>query len=254
MPICCDISVKVDTGEKTVDVGSLEVDNADVKYEHPSEKDAKKYSKEHPMPKDASKDNSGDDKPWKVKADKVRLNNSKGKYSQTGKKPNKPGTTLDPDNIEVEDVNAAIDNFEMDGDNIKVPVKHLSGKERSGLQVKDASGTVNKNKNGLDLDDVKLKTKGSDIKLNGHVDQDMLDGKPNGKATIDTDSKIDLNEVEKLVPEARRTSRTTSPSRSRPRPVETASALTSTRWMPIFPAWAASRARAPSTIPPTWTA
>ena len=197
-------NVKVDTGEKTVDVGSLEVDNADVKYEHPSEKDAKKYSKEHPMPKDASKDNSGDDKPWKVKADKVRLNNSKGKYSQTGKKPNKPRTTLDPDNIEVEDVNAAIDNFEMDGDNIRVPVKHLSGKERSGLQVKDASGTVNKNKNGLDLDDVKLKTKGSDIKLNGHVDQDMLDGKPNGKATIDTDSKIDLNEVEKLVPEARK--------------------------------------------------
>ena len=194
--------VKVDTGGKTVDVGELDVDKADVKYEHPSEKDAKQYRKDHPMPKDAATDN-GDDKPWKVKADKVRLTNSKGKYSQTGKKPNKPGTTLDPDNIEVEDVNAAIDNFEMDGDNLKVPVKHLSGKERSGLQVKDASGTVTKNKNGLDLDDMKLKTKGSDIKLDAHVDQDMLDGKPNGKATIDTDSKIDLNEVEKLVPEAR---------------------------------------------------
>ncbi len=196
-------NVKVDTDKQTVDVGELNVDKADVKYEHPSEKDAKQYSKDHPMPKDAAKDD-GDDKPWKVKADKVRLTNSKGKYSQTGKKPNKPGTTLDPDNIEVKDVNAAIDNFEMDGDNLKVPVKHLSGKERSGLQVKDASGTVTKNKNGLDLDDVKLKTKGSDIKLDAHVDQDMLDGKPNGKATIDTDSKIDLNEVEKLVPEARK--------------------------------------------------
>ena len=196
--------VKVDTGEKTVDVGELDVDNADVKYEHPSEKDAKQYRKDHPMPKDTPKDKDDDDKPWKVKADKVRLNNSKGKYSQTGKKPNKPGTTLDPDNIEVEDVNAAIDNFEYDGDNLKVPVKHLSGKERSGLQVKDASGTVSMDKNGLDLNDMKLKTKGSDIKLDAHVDQDMLDGKPNGKATIDTDSKIDLNEVEKLVPEARK--------------------------------------------------
>ena len=195
--------VRVDTGEQTVDVGSLDVDKADVKYEHPSEKDAKQYRKDHPMPENASRDN-GDDKPWKVKADKVNLTNSKGKYSQTGKKPNKAGTTLDPDNIEVEDVNASIDNFEYDGDNLKVPVKHLSGKERSGLQVKDASGTVSKNKNGLDLDDMKLKTKGSDIKLNAHVDQDMLDGKPNGKATIDTDSKIDLNEVEKLVPEARK--------------------------------------------------
>ena len=196
-------NVKVDTGEQTVDVGELDVDKADVKYEHPSEKDAKKYRKDHPMPKDANQD-KGDDKPWKVKAGKVRLKDSKGKYSQTGKKPNKPGTTLDPDNIEVEDVNAEIDNFEMDGDDLKVPVKHLSGKERSGLQVKDASGTVNKNKNGLDLNNARVKTKGSDIKMDAHVDQDMLDGKPNGKATIDTDSKIDLNEVEKLVPEARK--------------------------------------------------
>ena len=195
-------NVKVDTGDQTVDVGELNVDQADVNYEYPSEKDANQYRKDHPMPKDAV-DDSGDDKPWKVKADKVRLTNSKGKYAQTGHKPNKPGTSLDPNHIEVEDVNAAIDNFEYDGDNLNVPVKSLSGKERSGLQVKDASGTVNKNKNGLDLNDVRLKTKGSDIKLDAHVDQDMLDGKANGKANIDTDSKIDLNEVEKLVPEAR---------------------------------------------------
>ncbi len=195
--------VKVDTGNQTVDVGELDVEKADVNYQHPSEKDAKKYRKDHPMPKETPKKEE-DDKPWKVNAGKIRVKDSKGKYSQTDKKPNKPGTTLDPDNIEVEDVNADIDNFEYDGENLKVPVKHLSGKERSGLQVKDASGTVNKNKNGLDLNDVKLKTKGSDIKMNAHVDQDMLDGKPNGKATIDTDSKIDLNEVEKLVPEARK--------------------------------------------------
>lgn len=196
-------NVKVDTGEQTVDVDELNVDKADVDYKHPSEKDAKQYRKDHPMPKQTPKANE-DDKPWKVKAGKVRLKDSKGKYGQTGKKPNKPGTSLDPDNIEVEDVNAEIDNFEMDGDNLKVPVKHLSGKERSGLQVKDASGTVNKNKNGLDINKGRVKTKGSDIKMDAHVDQDMLDGKPNGKATIDTDSKIDLNEVEKLVPEAKK--------------------------------------------------
>ena len=196
-------NVKVDTGAKTVDVGELAVDKADVDYQYPSKKDADQYRKDHPMPQQAPKDD-GDDKPWRVKADKVRLTDSKGRYAQTGKKPNKPGTTLDPDNIEVKDVNAAIDDFEMDGDRLKVPVKQLSGKERSGLQVKDASGTVSMDKNGLDLDDVKLKTRGSDIKLDAHVDQDMLDGKPNGKATINTDSKIDLNEVEKLVPEARK--------------------------------------------------
>ena len=194
--------VKVDTREQTVDVGELDVDKADVNYEHPSEKDANQYSKDHPMPKEEPK-KDGDDKPWKVNAGKVRVTDSKGRYAQTGKNPNKSGTTLDPDNIEVKDVNVEIDNLEYDGDNLKVPVKHLSGKERSGLEVKDASGTIDKNKNGLDLNDMKLKTKGSDIKLDAHIDQDMLDGKPNGKATIDTDSKIDLNEVEKLVPDAK---------------------------------------------------
>ena len=196
-------NVKVDTGNQTVDVDELDVDRADVDYKYPSEKAAQQYRKDHPMPQDNPTAATDDSAPWKVKAGKVRVSNSKGCYGQTGKKPNKPGTTLDPDNIEVEDVNAAIDDFEMDGDRLKVPVKHLSGKERSGLQVKDASGTVTKDQNGLDLDDVKLKTRGSDIKLDAHVDQDMLDGKPNGKATIDTDSKIDLGEVEKLVPQAR---------------------------------------------------
>ncbi|MBQ3730576.1 MAG: AsmA family protein, partial [Muribaculaceae bacterium] len=133
--------VKVDTGEQTVDVGELNVDKADVDYQYPSEKDAKQYRKDHPMPKE-TKQNKDDDKPWKVKAGKVKVSNSKGKYSQTGHKPNKPGTSLDPDNIEVDDVNAEVDNFEYDGENMNVPVKHLSGKERSGLQVKDASGTV----------------------------------------------------------------------------------------------------------------
>lgn len=193
--------IKVDTGEQTVDVGSLDVDKADVDYEYPSEKDAKQYRKDNPMP--APAEGGGDSKPWKVKAGKVRLTNSNGRYAQTGKKPNKAGTTLDPDNIEVKDVNADIEDFEYDGDNLKVPVKHLSGRERSGLQVKDASGIVDKNKNGFDLNNMKLKTSGSDIRLDAHVDQDMLDGKPNGKASVDTDSKIDLNEVEKLVPEAR---------------------------------------------------
>ena len=249
-------NVKVDTGEKTVDVGELNVDKADVDYKHPSEKDAKQYRKDHPMPKDADQ-SSGDDKPWTVNADKVRVSNSKAKYGQTGKNPNKPGTTLDPDNIEVEDLNADIDNLHYDGDNLNVPVKHLSGKERSGLQVKDASGTVNKNKNGLDLNDIKLKTKGSDIKLDAHVDQDMLDGKPNGKATIDTDSKIDLNEVEKLVPEARMSLKDlphNKPVSIKAKARGNDKRLDVHSWMPISRVWAASRARAPSTTPPTWTA
>jgi len=196
--------VKVDIGENTVDVGSLNVDGADVDYQHPNEADAQKYRKQHPMPPTSDIDDDDNDSPWKVKADNVRLKNGHGTYRTTGHQPSKPGKDLDLDHIEVDDVDVAVDNFETEGNHVKVPVKHVSGKERSGLEVKDASGSVEMNDRGLDLNDVKLKTKGSDIKLDAHVDQDMLDGKPNGKAQLDTDSQIDLNEVEKIVPDARK--------------------------------------------------
>ncbi len=194
--------VKVNTGEKTVNVGGLSIDKADVKYEYPSEKDAKRYRKEHPLPADIDHDDD-DEGPWSIKADSLRLTNSHATYAQTDKTPGKPGGDLDMEYIDVDDINLAVDDFESKGSDLTVPLKHISGKERCGLEIKDGSGTMRMNDRGIDLDNVRLKTKGSDIKLNAHVDQDLLDGKPNGKANIDTDSKIDLKEVEKLVPEAR---------------------------------------------------
>ena len=195
--------VKVDTGEKTVDAGGLVIDKADVKYEYPSEKDAKQYRTEHPLPENVDEGDE-DEGPWTIKADSLRLTNSHGTYARTGKTPRKPGGDLDLEYIDADDVNLAVDNFESKGSDLTVPLKHISGKERCGLQIKDGSGTMRMNDKGIDLDNVKLTTKGSDIKLNAHVDQDLLDGKANGKANIDTDSKIDLNEVEKIVPEARK--------------------------------------------------
>ena len=196
----------VDTGKRSVDVGGLEVDSADVNYEHPSEADAKKYNDEHPIEHpEAHADNPNDSVPWKVHADSLRLTNSRGRYARTGAKPKPAGGDLDTDNIEVKDVDLAVDDFNSNGSNVTVPVKHVKARERSGLNVRDGSGTVSYNDRGVDLDNVKLRTDGSDINLDGHIDKKMLDDPSTGQAQLSTDSRVSLNEAEKIAPDLRPT-------------------------------------------------
>ena len=189
----------VDTGAKTVDARSLEIDSADVNYTYPPDKWAKEYAQVNPVPPDTLPKLPSDSIPWTVKADSLRLTNGHARYALRDKQGGKNG--LDSDFIEVSDVNIAVDDFYNRGTNVVVPVKHLSAKERSGLQIKDASGTVKVDDLGVDLDGLKMKTMMSDIALDGHVDMAMLQNQPGGNMRIKTDSKVALQEVTKILPE-----------------------------------------------------
>lgn len=189
----------VDTGAKTVDARALEVDSADVNYVYPPDKWAKDFAKANPVPPDTMPKLPSDSIPWTVKVDSVKLTNGKAHYAMRGKKGGKKG--LDTDFIDVTDLNFEVADFYNRGTNTVVPVKHLSAKERSGLEIKDAKGTVKVDDLGVDLDSLKLKTFMSDISLDGHVDMAMLENKPGGNMRIKTDSKIALQEVSKILPE-----------------------------------------------------
>lgn len=189
----------VDTGAKTVDARTFEVDSADVNYIYPPDKWAKEYAHAHPVPPDTLPKLASDSIPWTVKADTMRLTNSHARYALRDKKDGAKG--LDTDCIEVSDLNLEVDDFYNRGTNVVVPVKHLSVKERSGLEVKDAHGTIKVDDLGVDLDSLRVKTMMSDIALDGHVDMAMLENKPGGNMRIKTDSKIALQEVTKAMPE-----------------------------------------------------
>ena len=192
----------VDTGAQTVDVRTLEVDSADVDYTYPPEKWAKEYAQANPVPPDTLPKTALDSIPWTVKADTLRMRGGHARYALRDSKP-RNRNDLDTDHIEVSDLDFEVTDFYNQGSNVVVPIKQLSAKERSGLEVKQASGTVRIDDLGIDLDSVKVKTMMSDIALDGHVDQALLDNKPGGNMRIRTDSKIALQEVGKIVPEYR---------------------------------------------------
>lgn len=189
----------VDTGRKTVDARSLELDSADVRYVYPSEKFAKEYSREHPIPPDTIPPNPADSIPWTVKADSLRITGGHAVYAQRDTKP-KGTNGLDMNYIEVSDLDIEVNDFYNRGTNTVVPVKQLRAKERSGLQITEGSGTVTVDDLGVDVDKVHLKTPMSDINLDGHVDQKMLEGRSDGYMNLTTDSKIAVQDVAKAVP------------------------------------------------------
>lgn len=197
---------KVDTGAKTVDVKSLNVDSADVEYEYPSAEAVKQYNDAHPdkYPDKQTKAET-DGGSWKINGEHLNLTNSRAKYAKTGHRPGKPDGDLDMDYIEADNINLKVENFHNEGSHVKVPVKSMSARERSGLEIKEGSGTVEINDDGIDLDKVHIKTKGSDLNLSGHVDSGVLKGEPAAKAQLETDSKVSLREVEKIVPSLRGT-------------------------------------------------
>lgn len=189
----------VDTGKKTVDARSLELDSADVRYVYPSEKFAKEYSREHPIPPDTLPKNPNDSIPWTVKADSLRITGGHAVYAQRDAKP-KGTQGLDMNYIEVSDLDVEVNDFYNRGTNTVVPVKQLRAKERSGLQVTEGNGTVTVDDLGVDLDKMHIKTPMSDINLDGHIDQKMLEGKNDGYMNVTTDSKIAVQDVAKAVP------------------------------------------------------
>ena len=189
----------VDTGRKTVDARSLELDSADVRYFYPDEKFAKQYSKEHPIPPDTLPKNPNDSIPWTVKADSLRITGGHAIYAKRDAKTS--GTKgLDTDYIEVSDLDVAVNDFYNRGTNTVVPVKELRAKERSGLQITEGNGTVIVDDLGVELNDLRVKTPMSDLRASGHIDQDMLSGNPKGAMAITTDSKIAVQDVAKALP------------------------------------------------------
>lgn len=69
---------------------------------------------------------------WTITADTLRLTARDGLYAQRGVK---PIAGFDPSYIAVTDVNIEVDSFYNKGTSIRVPLKELSGYERSGLQL-----------------------------------------------------------------------------------------------------------------------
>lgn len=188
----------VNMASHTVDVGSLAVDSIDCKYLYPSAKFAARYNAEHPLPVDTM---PSDTTTWQVRGKTVKLTNSAVTYALKGAKPKTRG--LDMDYLALSGVNFEIANLYNRGTTVSVPLQSLTAKERCGIELRSASGRFSMNDEQMKADNFVISTMLSKLKVNVQIDNDFLAGKPTGRARVETDSKIALQEVLKAFPEYR---------------------------------------------------
>ncbi len=186
----------VDTGAHSVDAKYLGVDSLDCKYIYPSPSQAQKYNKDHPLPPEVY-DPWADTIPWTVKGDSVRLMGGHAIYAKDGVK---PGKGLDNDYLEVSDVDFAVKDFYNRGSIVKVPLQSLKARERGGLEIKDAHGTAMVNSQDIQLNDFKVKTRNSEVALDGKMDLSMLNDTHTGSMKVKTEANVDLQEIGNAVP------------------------------------------------------
>lgn len=193
----------IDTGKHTIDARTLAVDSADVRYYTLSEADAKLYSQLHPVPPDTVS-NPSDTATWVVRADSVSLGGSRVVYAQRGIS---ASAGLDPNYIALSGVNVRLRNLYNRAATVSVDVDHISGKERCGLEIEQAHGSVYVDDKKIDVNKFRLKTFLSDLYIDAHAPFTLLNNKPTGNFRIETDCKIALQEISKLHPALKATLR-----------------------------------------------
>lgn len=189
----------VDTGERTVVARTLAIDSTHVNYVYPSDKFAREYTLHHPVPADTLC-SPADSIPWIVKADSMRLAGGSAIYALKDAKSH-PCKGLNTDFIDVNDLNFAVTDFYNRGTDISLSLMNLALNENgSELAVKSASGNVVISSELISLRNIKLSTMMSDLNLDAHIDLSLIDNPNKGLIQLDTDSKIALQDVCKLVP------------------------------------------------------
>ena len=193
----------IDTGKHTIDAHTLAVDSADVRYYTLSEHDAEIYSQLHPLPPDTI-NNPNDTVTWVVRGDSIRLSKSHIIYAQRSVM---PSAGLDPNYIELSNVNVQLRNLYNRASTVTVDVDHISGKERCGLEIEQANGSIYVDENKIDVNKFRLKTFLSEFYVDAHAPFTLLNDKPTGNFVIDTDNRIALQELGLLHPALKATLR-----------------------------------------------
>lgn len=190
----------VDTGQHTVDAKSLTIDSIDCKYIYPNQSWANAYEKAFPPSPKTIDTSDTDTIPWTIKSDTLRMKGGHIIYAERGKT---PSNGLDMNNIEISDLDFTVTDFYNRGTNVMVPIKELKAKERGGLEITKAQGTVNVNSQDIQVEDFTVNTKNSSINLDGKVDMSLFNEDPTGSMRVKTKSSIDLREINSVMPSMR---------------------------------------------------
>lgn len=150
---------RVDTGRRTVDVRTLRVDSVDAVYLTPPAGGI--VNSKNTYDSEGSYNSANADSLWTVTAGELQLTARRARYGVRGANP-LPG--LDMNCLEVTGVAISIVDFFNHGQEVKVPLRSLTARERCGLQL-DAAGTFAMDSLTMRADGFEIATANSRLRL-----------------------------------------------------------------------------------------
>lgn len=153
------------------------------------------YIATHPAPIDTLSPQKS--KPMTIRADSICLKRYSAIYGMKGVAP-QPG--FDPTWIEADSLSVSLADFSMNGNDITAPLLSLQAKERCGLEITDAHGTIALSQRGITIDDFYINTSNSQLYADADVSYSLMEMKENAPVDATISAKIGFADILHLIP------------------------------------------------------
>lgn len=180
----------IDLGRNLVTAQYLGASGGDVTYLTPTPE----YIASHPAPPPSDPQSP----PMEIRGDTVELKGFEALYAVKGAEPLQG---FDPSYIEVSNIGIEIQNFINKGASIELPVKSLTGTERSGLTVTQGNGTLGVDSIGLSLKSLNITTPYSAISATADIPYALMELNPDASLEVNAEGSIGLPDVEAFMPD-----------------------------------------------------
>lgn len=160
----------VDLRKPKVSVGAVKADGGDIVYTTPTPE----FVKTHPAPIDTI---SPPSPPMVVELGEIDLKGFSALYNTEGVK---PADGFDAAYIQLTGIDLSLQDFYNCASTVRVPIRAMKGRERSGINVQDAHGTVEIDSTGIALRQFAVRTDASKLDFDASLSYGMMALSPDG--------------------------------------------------------------------------
>ena len=176
-------------------VRKVDVSGLDAVYLQPDSVAAAKFLAEMPAAIDTLEVESS--RPWSVLVEDLCLDEGEALYATKGVT---PAEGLDASYLSLNGIKIEIKDFYNRGTTVRVPISHISARERSGLELKKIEGTFEMDERSLAVRQMRLATASTTAELDAFVDMSAFSNNPDAAIELLFRSEIGLSDAELVLP------------------------------------------------------
>lgn len=190
LPVIKDLDVTIGSGlltDAVIDLKNYDIHAASADIEHGRARylvPTEQYVATHPEPVDTI---SPPTPPYTIKIDKARLAFDYAFYGVDGAK---PLAGFDPSYIEATDVDLTVENFYNRATTVRLPLRSVKAKERSGLELISGRGDIDIDSLGLKFTDIDIATPHSTLSGQAYISYELMDLNPKAPLSLDASGSL----------------------------------------------------------------